>query len=175
MKIWTTPMRYTVAGPLAAIALTIASVSACGSSPPLDNSNGGNTNSGSTTNVCLLVPSSQVAAVTGQTVAQAVPEQLDSSPDPDSFLCTYSLSNGQDIQVEVEITNSPDVFAANGRGLDADGAAPAASVPGVGDKAVASADGLAALTDKDNILIGGVRGEPAWDIKLAQILISALG
>jgi hypothetical protein len=48
-------------------------------------------------------------------------------------------------------------------------------VPGVGDKAVASADGLAALTDKDNILIGGVSGEPAWDIKLAQILISALG
>jgi hypothetical protein len=168
MKIWTTPMRSAAAGPLAAIALTAASVSACGGSPPLANSNGG-----STINVCMLVPSSQVAAVTGQTVVQAIPEQLDSSPDPDSFLCTYSLSDGRDIQIEVEVTNSPDVFAANGRGLD--GAGLTASVPGVGDQAVASADGLAALTDKDNILIGGVRGEPAWDIKLAQILISALG
>jgi hypothetical protein len=174
MKIWTTPMRYAVAGPLAAIALTAASVSACGGSPPPGNSNGGNSSSGNTVNVCMLVSSSQVAAITGQTVVQATPEQLDSSPDPDSSLCTYSLSDGRDIQVEVEVTNSPDVFAANGRGLDADGAG-LTNVSGVGDKAVASADGLAALTDKDNILIGGVRGEPAWDIKLAQILISALG
>ncbi len=164
MKIRTRPARYTVAGPLAAIALTAASVSACGTS-----------NGSHTINVCTLVPSSKVAEVTGETVVQAIPEQLDSFPDPNSYLCTYYLSDGRDIQVEVEITDRPDAFAANGRGLDADGAAPTASVPGVGDKAVASADGLAALTDKDNILIGGVRGEPAWDIKLARILISALG
>ena len=170
MKIRTSPMRYAAAGPLAAIALTAASVSACGGSPPPGDPNGGNT-----INVCTLMPPSQVAAVTGQTVIQAIPEQLDSFPGPNSFLCTYHLSDGRDIQVEVEITNSPDAFAANGRGLGAGGAAPTASVPGVGDKAVASADGLAALTDKDNILIGGVRGEPAWDIKLARILISALG
>jgi len=175
MKIRTRPARYTVAGPLAAIALTAASVSACGGSLPSGDPNGGTSNGSNTINVCTLVPSSQVAAVTGETVVQAIPEQLDSFPDPNSFLCTYYLSDGRDIQVEVEITNSPDAFAANGRGLDAGGAAPTASVPGVGDKAVASADGLAALTDKDNILIGGVRGEPAWDIKLARILISALG
>jgi hypothetical protein len=170
MKIWTTPMRYAAAGPLAAIALTAASVSACGGSPP-----SGDPHGGSTINVCALMPSSRVAAVTGQPVVQAIPEQLDSFPDPNSFLCSYYLSDGRDIQVEVEITNSPDAFAANGSGLNAGGAAPTASVPGVGDKAVASADGLAALTDKDNILIGGDRGDPGWDIKLAQILISALG
>jgi hypothetical protein len=172
-------MRYAIAGPLVAIALTAASVSACGGSAGGGTNgggtNGGGTNGGGTINVCMLVPSSQVAAVAGQPVTQATPEQLDSSPDPDSFLCTYYLSDGRDVQVEVEATNSPDVFAANGRGLDADGATPTSSVPGVGDKAVGSANGLAALTDKDNILIGGVSGEPAWDIKLAQILISALG
>jgi hypothetical protein len=180
MKIWTTRMRYAVGCPLMAIALMVASVSACGGSPSLGNSNGGDTNGGNsnggdTVNVCMLMPSSQVAAVTGETVAQAIPEQTDSFPDPNSFLCTYYLSDGRNIQVEVETTNSPDAFAANSRGLDADAAAPAASVSGIGDKAVASADGLAALTDNDNILIGGVSGEPSWDIKLARILISALG
>jgi hypothetical protein len=175
MKIRSTLMRYAVAGPLAAIALTAASVSACGGPPSPDNSGGSNSTGSNAINVCTLVPSSQVATVLGQTVVQAIPEQLDSSPNPNSFRCTYSLSDGRDIQVEVEVTNSPDVFAANGRGLDAGGAAPTASVPGVGNQAVTSADGLAALTDKDNILIGGVRGEPARDIKLAQILISALG
>jgi len=164
MKIRTTPARYTVAGPLAAIALTAAAVSACGTST-----------GGSTINVCTLVPSSQVAAVAGETVVQATPEQLDSSPDPDSFLCTYGLSDGGNIQVEVEMTNSPDAFDANGRGLEAGGATPTVSVPGVGDKAVASASGLAVLTDKDNILILDVRGDSAGDIKLARILISALG
>ncbi len=110
---------------------------------------------------------------------QAIPEQLDSFPDPDSFLCTYYLSDGLNIQVEVEVTNSPDAFAANGRGLEAGGATPTTSVHGVGDQAVASANGLAVLTGKDNILIVGVpgelRGDHAGDIKLATILISALG
>jgi hypothetical protein len=175
MKIWTIPMRYATAGPLAAIALTAASVSACGGSSLSGDSNGGNSNGGTTINVCTLLPSSQVATVVGQNVVQAIPEQLDSFPEANSFLCSYYLSDGRDIQVEVELTNSSDAFAANGRGLDAGGAAPTASVPGVGDQAVVSADGLAALTGKDNILIGGDRGEPAWDIKLAQILISALG
>lgn len=73
------------------------------------------------------------------------------------------------------MTNSPDAFDANGRGLEDGGATPTVSVPGVGDQAVISAGGLAALTDKDNILILDVRGDSAGDIKLARILISALG
>jgi hypothetical protein len=53
MRIWTTRMRYAIAGPLVAIALTAASVSACGGSA------GGGTNGGGTINVCMLVPSSR--------------------------------------------------------------------------------------------------------------------
>lgn len=177
MKIRTTPLRYAVVGPFAAIALTAASVSACQASLPADPIN--TATSGSTVNVCTLVPSSQVAGVAGATVVQATPEQLDSFPDPNSFLCTYDLSNGLNIEINVEITNSPDAFAANGRGLLAGGATPVAAVPGVGDEAVASATGMAVLTGKDNILILNVPGEGsghfAGDIKLATILISALG
>lgn len=174
MKIRSTPARYAVAGPLAAIALTAAAVSACGGSlPPSDP--GGGTPPGGYINVCTLLPSSQVAAVTGETVVQATPEQVDSFPDANSFLCTYLLSDGSDIQVDVEVTNSPDAFAANGTGLDSDGATPTASVPGIGDKAVISANGLAILTDKDNILIVGLFRDSVGDIKLARILISALG
>jgi hypothetical protein len=176
MKIRTTPMRYAVVGPVAAIALTAASVSACGA---LGHPDGGPPSGSPTMNVCTLVPSSQVAAVAGEKVIQAIPEQLDSFPDPNSFLCTYYLSDGLNIQVDVEFTNSPDAFAANGRGLEAGGATPITSVYGVGDQAVASANGLAVLTDRDNILIldvpGELRGDHAGNIKLATILISALG
>jgi len=177
VKIRTTPLRYAVVGPFAAIVLTAASVSACRSSLPPDPIN--TATSDSTVNVCTLVPSSQVAEVAGATVVQATPEQLDSFPDPDSFLCTYDLSNGLDIQINVEVTSSPDAFAANGTGLLSGGATPVTAVPGVGDKAVASANGMAVLTGKDNILILNVPGESpghfAGDIKLATILISALG
>jgi hypothetical protein len=174
MKIRTTPMRYAAAGPLTVIALTAASVSACGGSPQLGDPNGGNT-----VNVCRLVPPSQVAAITGGTVIQAIPEQVDSFPGPNTFNCTYTLSSGDVIQILLEATNSPDIFAANTTGLDSAGAIPITSVPGLGDKAVASINGLAVLTDKDNIEINGVPGEwsgdHAGDIKLARALISAVG
>jgi hypothetical protein len=166
-------MQYAIAAPLAAIALTVLGLSACGGS-----SGSGTNDSSSTINVCTLVPSSQVAAVGGGTVIQATPSQLDSWPDPDAFDCTYDLSNGQEITVEVEVTSSTDAFDANSRGLTG-GVFPVTSVPGIGNKAAASANGLAVLTGKDNIEITGVPGEQsgdhAGDIKLARILISALG
>jgi hypothetical protein len=175
MKTRTTPMRYAVVGPLAAIALTAVSMSACGGGDP----SGGTSSAGDTINICTLLPSSQVAVVAGESVVQATPEQLDSFPDPNSFLCTYDLSDGRDFEVEVAITSSPDAFAANSRSLLGGGATPITSVPGIGDKAVASANGLAILTDKDNIVITGLpgqySGDLAEDIKLARILISALG
>jgi hypothetical protein len=179
MKIRTTPMRYAAAGPLAAIALTTASVSACGGSIPLAGPSSSSPTSGtSTINVCTLLPSSQVAAIAGDSVLQASPDQDDSFGDH-SFACTYTLNSGTMIRILVEVTGSPDAFDANSTGLDGAGAIPLRRVPGVGTKAVASINGLAVLTDKDNILISGVPGEwsgdHAGDIKLARILIAALG
>jgi hypothetical protein len=170
MKIRTTPMRYAAAGPLAAIVLTAASVSACGGSPPSGDLNG--------INVCRLVPPSRVAAITGESVIQVIPDQ-ETVPGPSTFNCTYTLSSGDVIQILLEATSSPDIFAVNSMNLNGAGAAPVTSVPGVGDKAVASINGLAVLTDKDNIFISGVPGEwsgdHAGDIKLARALISAVG
>jgi hypothetical protein len=176
MKIRTTPIRYAVAGPLAAIALTTASVSACSSS--ISNNSSSSSNS-ATINVCRLVPSYHVAEVAGAAVEQAIPEQLDSFPDPNMFLCTYYLITGVNVLIEVEATNSPDAFDANGTGMADGGATPTLVVPGVGDKAVASTTGMAVLTGKDNIMILNVPGQSfghfAGDIKLARIFISALG
>ena len=174
MNTRTRPARYTIAGPLTVIALTAAGVSACAGAPHP----GGGTPGGPTVNVCTLVPSSQVAAVTGEEVVQVIPEHLDSFPDPDSFSCTYTLSDGTYIHVVVEVTGNPDVFAANSRGVVGE-SGHGTSVPGVGGKAVASRWGLAVLTEKDNIVIGGVPGELsgkyAGDITLARTLISAFG
>jgi hypothetical protein len=172
MKIRTSPMRYAAAGPLAAIALTAASVSACGGLPQLGGPNGGDT-----INVCRLLPSSQVAAIAGGTVIQAIPDQ-ETDSGPSSFSCTYTLSNGNVIQVLVETTNSPDIFDVNTINIDRPGN-PATSVSGVGNKALVSVNGLAVLTDKDNIVIHGASdefsGDYAGDIKLARVLIAALG
>jgi hypothetical protein len=170
-------IQNAIAGPLAAIALTVLGLSACGVSSSSSSTNDSSTStddSSSTINVCALLPSSQVAAVSGGIVTQATPDQLDSWPDPDAFDCTYYLSNGQWITVVVEVTSSTDVFDASSLGLTG-GVFPVTSVPGLGDKAAASVNGLAVLTGKDNIQVSGVPGEQSGDIKLARILISALG
>jgi hypothetical protein len=53
--------------------------------------------------------------------------------------------------VAVEVTGRSDIFAANSRGVSGD--TPLINVPGVGEKAVASINGIAVLTDKYNIEI----------------------
>jgi hypothetical protein len=172
-------IQNAIAGPLTAIALTVLGLSACwGSSNSSTNDTGG-TDASSTMNVCTMVPSSQVAAVDGSPVAQATPDQLDSWPDPDAFDCEYDLNNGQEITVEVEVTGSASLFDASSLALTSGGASPVTSVPGLGDQAAASVNGLAVLTGKDIIEIIGNPGEQSGDlageIKLAKILISALG
>jgi hypothetical protein len=168
MKIQTRPARYTVPGTLAAIALTAMSLSACGGLALSDGSHGSNT-----VNVCTLVPPSRVEEVTDEQVTRAIPKQLGS--DPNSFLCTYYLYDGQYIRVEARISNSSDVFAADIRALTFNEVFYTARLPGVGNKAIEADDGVAALTDTDNILIIGNPGQSAWYIKLAKILITALG
>jgi hypothetical protein len=172
-------IKNAIASPLAAIALTVLALSACGGSSGSGANASSSTDNSATINVCTLVPSSQVAAVGGSTVIQATPDQLDSWPDPDAFDCTYELSNGQEMTVEVEVTSSTDVFDASRLSLTSGGAFPVISVPGLGDQAAASVNGLAVLTGKDIIEITGNPGEQSGDlageIKLAKILISALG
>jgi hypothetical protein len=172
-------IKNAIASPLAAIALTVLGLSACGGSSGSGANASSSTDNSATINVCTLVPSSQVAAVARDTVIQATPDQLDSWPDPDAFDCTYELSNGQEMTVEVEVTSSTDVFDASSLALTSGGAFPVTSVPGLGDQAAASVNGLAVLTGKDIIEITGNPGEQSGDldgeIKLAKILISALG
>jgi hypothetical protein len=172
MKIRTTSRRYAAMVPLAVIALTTASVSACGGPTPLAGPSSSPPSGSRTIDVCKLLPSSQVAAVAGEKVVQAIPQEGPIGP-PDQFNCVYFLSDDpSSVEVQVEETNSPDFFASNSATIDT---IPHSSVPGVGDKAVASAIGLAVLTDEDNILIYGIPGDQAGAIKLARILISALG
>jgi hypothetical protein len=130
--------------------------------------------------VCRLVPSSRVAAVTGHKVTRASTARSDERPGPNAFACTYFLSNGNAVGILVEATNSKAVFAANERGLNAEGAFPITRLAGIGDQADASALGLAARTGSYNFVIGADRpGQfaryPAGLVDLARNLISALG
>jgi hypothetical protein len=171
-------IQNATAGPLTVIALTLLGLSACGSSSLTSNDVGG-TDSSTTLNVCTMLPSSQVAAVDGSAVAQAIPDQLDSWPDPDAYDCEYDLDNGQEITAEVTVTTSTSGFDAGRFGLGGGGAFPVTSVPGLGSQAAESANGLIVLTSRDLLEISGSpgqqSGDPAGEVKLARILISALG
>jgi hypothetical protein len=169
-------MQNATAGPLTVIVLTLMGLSACGSSSHTSNDVGG-PDSRTTLNVCTMLPSSQVAAVDGGAVAQAIPDQLDSWPDPDSYDCEYDLYNGQQVTARVTVTTSG--FDAFKLSLGEAGAVPVTSVPGLGSQAAESVNGLVVLTSRDIIEISGNpserSGDPAGEVKLARILISALG
>jgi hypothetical protein len=166
---------------LGAAIATVMSVSACGAARAGSGSSGAAAPADSQLiNVCGLVPSSQVAAVTGHQVTHAAPSRADSSPDPDAFACTYFLSTGNAVGILVAVTNSKDVFVANERALYAGGAFPVTKLHGIGDQAGESALGLAALAGAYNIVISADRpgqfaGSPSGVISLAKNLISALG
>jgi hypothetical protein len=167
------------AGTLGAVSAAAMSVSACGPSFAGIGSTGGPL-SGHKIDVCRLVPSSRVAAVTGQKVTRATPAQSDASPDPKAFVCTYVLRTGNAVAILVEATHSTAVFVANERALNAGGTYPVTRLHGVGDKASASALGLAVLAGSYNFVItadraGQFAGHPAGLTDLARNLIIALG
>ena len=127
--------------------------------------------------ICTLVSSSQVAKVANQHVVNATGTQVQAA-DPPSYLCSYNLSNGSNVQVEVEVTGSSSVFDANRRGLTGGGAYSLSAVSGIGEKAAASTQGIAVLTSEYNIEITDVPDEnPPYrgDKTLAESVDRALG
>ena len=123
------------------------------------------------------MPPSQVSAITGISIGTATNTQLDET----DVACSYATSNEFPIQIVVSTSDSSDAFAAKRNFLlgGETAAAPLVSVTGVGDKALASASGLAVMAGKYVIVVTGVPGEVsghyAQDIKLAKAVISALG
>jgi hypothetical protein len=172
MRVRATSQRCATAGALAAVALM--AVSACGGG-----GSGGSGGSGvtpSTSTICTLVPSSQVAAVAKEKVVGTTGTQVQSS-DPASYLCSYDLNNGNNVQVEVEVTGSSSGFSANKLGLAGGGAYTVSSLSGIGEQAAASTQGIAVLTSKYNIEITNVPGQQppyAGDKKLAEFVVNAL-
>ena len=171
--------KRAVAGMFGVVSAAAVSVSACGV-PFAGDSSSGRPQSSHRIDVCQLVPSSRVAAVTGRKVTRAAPARADESPAPEAFVCTYFLSTGNAVAILVEPTNSKAVFAASERALNAGGAFPVTRVTGVGDKAGASAIGLAVLAGSYNVVItadrpGQFAGDPAGLTDLARNLVFALG
>ncbi|HET7012678.1 MAG TPA: hypothetical protein VFI65_02135 [Streptosporangiaceae bacterium] len=170
--------KHTVAGLLCAATLALTA-SACGTSGPGLGSSGAAPADSHMINVCALVPSSRIASATGRRVAHATAAHPDSWPDPDNFTCTYSLTTGTEVVILVQATNSKVIFGANESNLTGGGDYKVTSLPGLGDKAGASAAGLAVLTDHYNVLIdtsypGQFAGNPAGIIGLARNLVSDL-
>jgi hypothetical protein len=179
MRVRSTSSRCAVAGTLAAITLFALGISACGSGSGSGTGGGGGSSSGVTpsiSTICTLVPSSQVAAVAKDKVVNTTNTQVQSS-DPASYLCSYNLDSGNNVQVEVEVTGSSSAFNANELGLEGGGAYTVTPVSGIGDKAAASTQGIVVLTSEYNIEITNVPDEQppyAGDKTLAEFVVKAL-
>jgi hypothetical protein len=174
MGIRGTSPRYATAGALAAIALV---ATACG---------GGGNGGGATvvasfkpnaSNMCHLIPSSEVAAISKSAVTQTTPAQQTDVDGPATYTCEYDLANGSDVLVEVEDSGSSEFFYANGNSVD--GGTSLINVPGVGKRAVASVNGIAVLTADYNIEIAIVplseQAPYAGAKSLALTAVKALG
>ena len=161
-----------------ATVLIAALLSACG---PGSNSS----QSSGPPRVCQLLPSSEVAAVTGTAIIRTAGARPDAFPAPTGGTCDYSTSTGLDITAEV-LPHLNAYYRQNGYYAASNSiiggqttVAPAVRLTGVGDKAIASALGVAVLAGSVIVEITGVRqdwsGDHAQVIHLARILISALG
>jgi hypothetical protein len=158
-------------------ALIALGASACGA--------GGHPSQGSgPPDVCKLLPPSQVSAVTGNVVTQATGQHEDEFPAPAGAACTYGNRKGLSIWVEVlphldGFYRKNAYLAASNSVIGGQGAAPVVMPAGVGDKAIASGAGIAALAGDVVIEITGVpqdlSGDHSQVIHLARMVISALG
>jgi hypothetical protein len=141
--------------------------------------------SGGPPQVCKLLPQSKVAAVTGKAIVRATGARLDTFPAPTGATCDYSTRDGLDITAEV-LPHLNAFYRKNGYYAASNSIiggqtplAPVVRLAGVGDKAIASALGIAVLAGSVIVEITGVpqdaSGNHAQVIHLAQLLISALG
>ena len=182
MRVRATSTWRATGGAIAAIGLAAAGVSACSSgSTTSAGSTGGTTSarvSGITLSagtVCTLVPASQVAAVARDKVANANGTQVQSA-DPASYLCSYNLDNGNNVQVEVEVISNASAFDASELGLTGGGYA-VTSISGIGENAAASSQGIVVRTSKYIIEITNVPDQaPPYtgDKTLAESVVGGL-
>jgi hypothetical protein len=190
---------------ISAVALAIAALAACGGSPapppsPSSASSAGPAGPAGTAtsaaaaasapaasrgpgaaaagpDVCSVLTTGQVASITGEPVGRVTRGRAGASST-----CSYSLNRGAS-SIEVEVAPHPTPADYSGfSGLVTTGASPpgsARSEAGLGQHAVASSFGVAVQGARYAYLVlnahGQVRNPLGSDLKLARILVAALG
>jgi hypothetical protein len=184
---------------ISAVALATAALAACGGrpGPPASPSSAGRAGSAAAAasaaaapaasrgpgagaggpDVCSVLTTGQVASITGEPVGRVTRGRAGASST-----CSYSLNRGaSSIEVEVVPHSTPADYSGFS-GLVTTGASPpgsARSEAGLGLHAVASSFGVAVQGDQYAYLVlnahGQVRNPLGSDLRLARILVAALG
>jgi hypothetical protein len=124
--------------------------------------------------VCALVTPARVAAITKDVIRKTTRGQIGTTAT-----CTYGLTEST-IVIQVAAAGSAAAYAGFSTQVTS-GAVPAGSaisVPGLGQRAISSSVGVAALTGQDAVLVlnqyGTVANQLSDDVDLARAAISAL-
>jgi hypothetical protein len=124
--------------------------------------------------VCALVTPAHVAAITKDVIRKTTRGQIGTTAT-----CTYGLTEST-IVIQVAAAGSAAAYAGFSTQVTS-GAVPAGSaisVPGLGQRAISSSVGVAALTGQDAVLVlnqyGTVANQLSDDVDLARAAISAL-
>jgi hypothetical protein len=168
------PSSASSAGP-AGSAGTATSPAAAASAPAAPRGPGAAAAAGP--DVCSVLTTGQVASITGEPAGRVTRGRAGASST-----CSYSLNRGAS-SIEVEVAPHPTPADYSGfSGLVTTGASPpgsARSEAGLGQQAVASSFGVAVQGAKYAYLVlnahGQVRNPLGSDLKLARILVAALG